>query len=262
MHPSRYTLFVPHGAPTFALHPGAIGRAMSEVARRFEAPRAIVIVSPHWTTSAPTIGAAAELETIHDFYGFDPALYTLRYPARGDATAAGEVALALRTAGIDCSVDGTRGLDHGAWIPLREMFPAAQVPIVPLSVQAHLGPRHALQIGRALAPLVQRGFLIIGSGNVTHNLHDWSAVSLRGAPTPDYVERFPDWLAERLHANDLRALLDYRVASTDGARAHPTEEHLLPLFTALGAAPAGAQAHRYVRATNDHVISMDGYFFE
>ena len=179
MHPSRYTLFVPHGAPTFALHPGAIGRAMSEVARWFEAPRAIVIVSPHWTTSAPTIGAAAELETIHDFYGFDPALYTLRYPAHGDAAAAGEVALALRTAGIDCSVDGTRGLDHGAWIPLREMFPAAQVPIVPLSVQAQRGPRHALQIGRALAPLVRRGFLIIGSGNVTHNLHDWSAVSLQ-----------------------------------------------------------------------------------
>ena len=115
---------------------------------------------------------------------------------------------------------------------------------------------------RSLAPLVRRGFLIIGSGNVTHNLHDWSAVSLRGAPTPDYVERFPDWLAERLHANDWSALLDYRVASTDGARAHPTEEHLLPLFTALGAAPAGARAHRYVRATNDHVISMDGYCFE
>lgn len=254
-------MFVPHGAPTFALNPGAIGRAMSDAAAQFAAPRAVVIVSPHWLTRAPTVGCAAQLDTIHDFQGFDPRLYTLRYPAIGCPETARDVVAVLQAAGLETGTDERRGLDHGAWIPLRQMFPLADVPVIPLSVQPHLGPEHAWRVGRALAPLVARGFLVIGSGNVTHNLGDWTRVATMHAAVPDYVQRFPDWVAARLDARDLPALLDYRRTNADGTRAHPTDEHLLPLFTALGAAGDDARAERYVRATSDHVICMDGYIF-
>lgn len=259
--PNRFSLFVPHGAPTFALNPGVAGLAMTRIAQQFHEPRAIVIVSAHWATRAPTIGTGTQLGTIHDFQGFDRALYALRYPATGCPEAAHEVAHALRADGFETDYDERRGLDHGAWIPLRQMFPFADVPVVPLSVQPQLGPAHAFRIGRALAPLIERGFFVIGSGNVTHNLSDWGAVVMAGAATPAYVQRFSDWVAEQLTAGDVDALLNYRRETPDGTRAHPTEEHFLPLFTAWGAAPARARGRMFHRGVIDHVISMDGYAF-
>lgn len=257
----RFSLFVPHGSPMFALDPGQAGQAMAQVASQFHEPRAIVIISPHWLTEDIEVGTAAQMDTIHDFGGFDPILYTLHYPASGCPEAAGQVAQCLRDSGLSVS-SSSRGLDHGAWIPLRQMFPLADVPVIPLSVQAHLGPRHALAVGQALAPLVSQGFLIIGSGNITHNLSDWRMANLRGSGTPDYVPRFANWVAQRLSEGDTEALLDYRQRTPDGARAHPSDEHLLPLFTAWGAGGPKAQAQPYFRGVSDHVIAMDGYVFE
>ena len=256
----RFSLFVPHGSPMFALNPGPAGQAMAQVAEQFHEPRAIVIISPHWLTEGPVVGHASQLETLHDFGGFDPALYTLQYPATGCPEAAERVVQCLRDRGLSVS-PSDRGLDHGAWIPLRQMFPLADVPVIPLSVQAHLGPRHALAVGQALAPLVSEGFLIIGSGNITHNLGDWRMAEMRGSGTPDYVSRFSNWVAQRLAEGDTEALLQYRQLSPDGVRAHPSDEHLLPLFTALGAGGASAVARPYFRGVSDHVIAMDGYAF-
>lgn len=254
------SLFVPHGAPTFALRPGAAGAAIAALAEALPRPRAVIIVSAHWQSATATVGSASRLETIHDFWGFPDALYAIRYPATGCREAADEVAAAIGAAGLPVARDDTRGLDHGAWVPLRLMYPDADVPVIPLSLPAG-GPEAAWRLGRALAPLAARGFLVIGSGSITHNLRDFQAASMNGGRTPDYVRAFADWLAERLTAGDLAAALSYREQAPDGVRAHPSEEHLLPLFVALGAGGEAATAKRVHAGIDDYVIAMDAYTF-
>lgn len=261
MQAPRSVLFVPHGSPMFALQPGAAGAAMTQIVAQLATPRAIVVISPHWETTEPTVGTATRLETIHDFGGFDPRLLEMQYPATGCPEGAQQVVAALQAAGLPAHTDPQRGLDHGAWVPLRHMFPDADVPIIPLSVQHAGGPEHALRVGQALAPLVQQGFLILASGNITHNLRDWQIVSLLGQPTPDYVQVFADWIHTQMQARHTQALLNYRQTQSAGSRAHPRDEHLLPLFTALGAAGPDAQPHAFHRGISDHVIAMDGYAF-
>lgn len=252
------TLFVPHGAPTFALQPGAAGAALAGLARRLPAPRAVVIASAHWDTSAARVGFSTRPETIHDFYGFPEALYRLRYRASGCPEVAAEVLSALHEAGIEAEADSDRGLDHGAWVPLMMLYPDADVAAVPVSIQSNAGPLGAWQLGRALAPLSDRGILVVGSGNLTHNLMDYR-VSAAGAP--DYVRAFAEWFAERLAEGDLASLLDYRRRAPDAERAHPTEEHLLPLFVALGAAGDAPLAERFHTGIQDRVLAMDAYRF-
>lgn len=255
------TLFVPHGAPTFALRPGAAGAVMHQAAAMLARPRAIVIVSPHWDTEIVTVGYAEKPETIHDFYGFPEALYELRYPATGCPEAAEEVSNAIRQAGLPVAEDRDRGLDHGAWIPLRLMFPEADVPVIPVSVQSHRGVQGAYALGRALAPLAEKGFLIIGSGNVTHNLGDYRIARQNGGQTPDYVRDFPEWLAEKIGRGDMEALLDYRRQAPDAVRAHPSDEHLQPLYVALGASGNQPQIERLHTGISDYVLAMDAYAF-
>ncbi|MDB5798097.1 MAG: Extradiol ring-cleavage dioxygenase, class enzyme subunit [Paucimonas sp.] len=260
--PAFPALFVPHGAPTFALRPGAAGAALEECARRLPRPRAIVIVSPHWETTIPVVGVAPRLDTIHDFHGFPQELYALRYPASGGREAAQEVVAAITAAGLPVATDAQRGLDHGAWVPLRLMFPDADVPVIPVSVQTHAGPAQAYRLGQALAPLAAAGFLVIGSGNITHNLRDYG-LARSGHAAPEYVHAFPEWIASRLAAHDLAALLDYRKQAPDAARAHPSEEHLLPLFVALGAGGGEqAGARRFHAGIDDYVLAMDAWIFE
>ena len=255
------TLYVPHGTPTFALRPGAAGAALSSRSRQLPTPRAILVVSPHWDTAIPTVGYAERPETIHDFWGFPEALYALRYPATGCPEAARLVSTALQAAGLPVAADASRGLDHGAWVPLRLMFPDAEVPVIPLSIQSHGGTEGAYRLGSALAPLAAKGFLVIASGNITHNLRDYQMASRNGGQTPAYVRQFSDWMAERLASHDLPALLDYRRQAPGGAQAHPSDEHLLPLYVALGAATDGAQVERFHAGIDDYVIAMDAYSF-
>ena len=259
-HPQP-TLFVPHGAPTFALHPGAAGAAIAAAAHALKQPRAIVVISAHWDTAVPTVGFAERPETIHDYRGFPDELYALRYPATGCPEAASEVVAALKAAGLPVQQDAGRGLDHGAWAPLRQMFPNADVPIVPLSIQTPGGPEQAYRLGRALAPLTARGFLIIASGNITHNLRDYQLAARNGGQTPDYVREFSEWVANHLATCDIAALLDYRRRAPGAAQAHPSDEHLLPLFVALGAAGSDARPQRLHAGIDDYVIAMDAYAF-
>lgn len=261
MQTPRNVLFVPHGAPTFALHPGAAGAAMARQAQSFGAPRAIVVVSPHWETAVPTVGTGAHLETLYDFGGFDPRLYDIRYPATGCPEAALQVVAALQEHGFAVKQDAQRGLDHGAWMPLRQMFPEADVPVIPLSVQTHAGPEHALRVGQALAVLAAQNILVVASGNITHNLRDYMSAYASGGHTPDYVQAFADWVQTHLEIQDVSALLNYRRLCASAVRAHPSEDHLLPLFTALGAAGADARPQAFYRGISDYVIAMDGYAF-
>ncbi|MBS1142970.1 MAG: Extradiol ring-cleavage dioxygenase, class enzyme, subunit [Proteobacteria bacterium] len=254
-------LFVPHGAPTFALRPGAAGAALAAMAQSLPQPRAIVIVSAHWDTTVPTVGFAERPETIHDFWGFPAELYDIRYPATGCREAAEEVVAALKNAGLPTATDHTQGLDHGAWVPLRLMFPDADVPVIPLSIQSRGGTEQAYRLGQALAPLAEKGFLVIASGNLTHNLRDYQMAAMSGGRTPAYVRQFTDWLADNIHAGNTDALLDYRRQAPGGVQAHPTDEHLLPLYVALGAGGENATATRFHAGIDDYVIAMDAFSF-
>ena len=254
-------LFVPHGAPTFALRPGAAGAALGRQALLLPRPRAIVVVSAHWETDVPTVSLASRLDTIHDFSGFPRELYAMRYPATGCPEAAREVAQAITAAGLPVNFDLSRGLDHGAWVPLRLMFPDADVPVIPLSIQPHAGPAHALRVGRALAPLRERGFLVIASGNLTHNLRDYFVAAHGDGRTPGYVREFADWMWDRLAAHDVDALVAYRDNAPLATRAHPTEEHLLPLYVALGAGGDEFKAERIHAGIDDYVLAMDAFSF-
>jgi 4,5-DOPA dioxygenase extradiol len=261
MTQNQPALFVPHGAPTFALRPGAAGAALTSAVGTLSQPRAIIIVSAHWDTVVPSVGFAERPETIHDFWGFPDELYTLRYPATGCREAANEVVVAIKAAGLPVIEDEARGLDHGAWVPLRLMFPDADVPVIPLSIQSQGGPQQAYALGQALAPLAAKGFLMIASGNVTHNLRDYQQAAQSNVQTPAYVRQFTDWLAERLNAHDISALLDYRRQAPGATQAHPSDEHLLPLFVALGAGGESAKAERFHAGIDNYVIAMDAYKF-
>lgn len=255
-------LFLAHGSPMFAIQPGAAGAAFTALARGLTRPRAVLVISPHWETPVATVSTAAQLETIHDFGGFDPVLDAIQYPAQGSPQGAQEVVAALVAAGLPVRTDPQRGLDHGAWVPLRYLFPDAEVPVVPLSIQHHGGPQHAYRIGQALAPLAQQGWLIVASGNISHNLRDWQLAEMGAAVDTSYAQRFSDWVHDRLIAGDEEALLGYRQLHPDASRAQPRDEHLLPLFTALGAAGIGNQPRAIHRGISDHVIAMDSYAFE
>jgi len=255
------SLFVPHGAPTFALRPGAAGAALAQVADGLSRPRAVIIVSAHWDTEDPVVGAAPRPQTIHDFWGFPAELNLMRYPATGCAEASAEIVATLRDAGFNAAGDAGRGLDHGAWIPLRLMFPDAEVPVIPLSIQSNKGPRHHLSVGRALAPLATRGFLVVGSGNLTHNLSDLQLAHRNARQTPPYVREFADWMWQRIEAADEASLLDYRHLAPGAVRAHPQEDHLLPLYVALGAAPGCGRPERIHAGVDDCVLAMDAFAF-
>lgn len=253
-------LFVPHGAPTFALRPGAAGAALAEFAQRLPRPRAVLVVSAHWDTETPTLGVACHPETIHDYYGFPQPLYAIRYPARGAAPWAMEARTLLEEADFEVRLDPLRGLDHGAWIPLRLMFPQADVPVFTLSLQGRLGPEHHYRLGQALAPLRAAGVLIVGSGNLTHNLAHFAM--LRGAKhPPEYVVVFQGWMAQRLAAGDTAALLAYREQAPGAELAHPTDEHLLPLYVAMGAAGADFVAQQVYSGMEHNMLVMDAYAF-
>lgn len=254
-------LFVPHGAPTFALHPGAAGAALAGAAARLPRPRAIVVVSAHWDTREPTLGAAEERKTIHDFWGFPDGLYNIDYPVGGDPAVTEEVRTALLAAGFPVRLENNRGLDHGAWIPLRLMYPQADIPVIPLSLQSAQGPAHSHALGRALAGLPERGLLIVASGNLTHNLRDYQLIARSNGDSPAYVRAFADWIWNRLERHDTDALIDYRTQAPDGVRAHPSEEHLLPLHVALGAAGNDWTVERLYSGIDDYVLAMDSFAF-
>jgi len=255
------TVFVPHGAPTFALDPGPAGAAMTALAGRMGRPKAILVISAHWDTERPTVGVALHPETIHDYWGFPEPLYSMRYPAPGSAALATDVRALLEGAGFEAELDVARGLDHGAWIPLRLMYPGADVPVVPLSIQSHLGPEHHFRLGQALAPLREQGILVLASGNITHNLRDFQRLALRGAKPPGYVQEFPAWIWERLEQGDVAALLRYRDTAPGAREAHPTDDHLLPLYVVLGAARSGYRAERCFSEVYDKMLAMDSYAF-
>jgi 4,5-DOPA dioxygenase extradiol len=250
------TLFLSHGSPMHALQPGAVREVWEGIARELPRPKAILIASAHWETNIPALTGAAKPETIHDFYGFPKPLYEIQYPAKGDPGLASRALELLQNAKFTAAIDTQRGLDHGAWSPLLHMYPKADVPVVQVAVQTELGTQHHIELGRALAPLAAEGVLIIGSGHMTHNLRDRS----NNGPAA-YAREFQGWVKDRIDAKELDALVDYRALNPNGVRAHPTDEHFLPLYVALGAAGPDYRAERLYDGIEMGALAMDAYRF-
>jgi len=251
-------IFVSHGPPTIvtgATPAAAFLRTLGSLVPR---PRAIVVASAHWETAAPAVSTAVRPQTIHDFFGFDESLYGLSYPAPGAPEVAERAAELLEAAGMTVVRDCDRGFDHGVWTPLMLAYGRADIPVVSLALQPAAGPGHHFALGRALAPLCNEGVLVMGSGGATHDLPEWRR--FRGATTPPaFVTEFNVWLHARVSAGDVAALTDYRSQAAAAVRNHPSEEHILPLFVAIGA--GGGPGRRIHASISDGVLAMDAYAF-
>jgi 4,5-DOPA dioxygenase extradiol len=250
-------VFVSHGAPTLALEDGVAHQFLRGFGETLGRPRAILVASAHWLTPAPSVCAVETPKTIHDFGGFPRALYQLSYPAPGAPELAEQVIELLAAAGIVAEPDQEWGLDHGAWVPLMLMYPAADIPVLQIALQPQLGAQHHFALGRALAALREDGVLILGSGGATHNLRELGPSAL----PPAWARDFSDWLNEKIGNGDTDALIHYRTLAPQAARNHPTEEHFLPLLVAAGAATTG-RGRRVHTSTTYGSLMMDNYVFD
>lgn len=255
------TLFISHGSPLLAIENSAASRALARLGKTLPRPQAILLVSAHWeTVNGVAVGLAARPQTIHDFGGFPEALFDIQYPAAGAVGEALEAAKQLELAGFTVTRDCTRGLDHGAWIPLRLMYPLADIPVAQFSLIGGASPSANLRLGEALHVLREKGVLIIGSGALTHNLYAYRGAEIE-AEVPLWVSVFADWMHDNLQGGQHEALLDYRAQAPFAVRNHPTAEHLMPLFVAMGAAGPKAKVERLHTSYEYGVLAMDTYAF-
>jgi 4,5-DOPA dioxygenase extradiol len=240
------------------IEPGPTHSFFEELGTSFIRPRAVLCISAHWETSHPVVTAASHPQTIHDFYGFPEQLYKVRYNAPGDPDLADHIVDLLKNADLAAGVDSSRGLDHGAWVPLKLMYPQADVPVVQLSIQADLPAEHHLKIGRSLQALRQEGILILGSGGATHNLREarWQNDT---AQPPHWVQAFVDWLFEAVKEGNNAKLINYISRAPEALRNHPTPEHFLPLFVPMGAAGKKSQGRVLHEAISLQVLSMAAF---
>lgn len=260
-------IFISHGAPLTMILPSqgrdfllGLGAAYD---RDWGRPEAILCVSAHWETDEPTLDAGGKApEVIYDFYGFPDELYQMGYPAPGAPALAERAAAAIKAAGISASVHPGRGLDHGAWVPLKLMYPDADVPVAQLSIQPEAGPRAGFELGRALTDLRAEGVMILASGGAVHNVPDaMQRLRANRSDVPDWARAFDDWLCETVEKGDLESLLDYRRRAPEPTIAHPRDEHLIPIYVALGAAGEGVAGTPLHRSFDLGSISMAAYLF-
>lgn len=252
------SIFLSHGAPSYALNPGLAGQQLMDLGRQLPTPKAILVVSPHWISSQPRVATSIAPKTIHDFGGFAPALYQLQYPAPGHPELAERAIELLRRAGWKAEADNHRGLDHGAWVPLSFLFPAADIPVFQVSLPYPLTGQAALEYGAALAPLADEGVLIIGSGGLTHNLYEFRNGHEHEA---SYVGEFVAWVRAAVERGDQQALVNALALAPHAARAHPTAEHFLPLLVALGASASSTPVTVLPGGIAHSVLSMESYVF-
>ena len=249
-------LFISHGASTFALEPGLLGPLLADLGRNLSEIKAVLVVSPHWQTGGVRVMTNPAPQTVHDFGGFPTPLYALQYPAAGQPQLAAEAARLLTEAGYPVAFDAQRGLDHGAWVPLMHMLPEARVPVFQVSMPLALDAAGALRMGQVLAPLREQGVLILGSGSMTHNLYE---IDRSGASKALYAVEFNNWVRDAVTANDITSVVNYRQLAPHAERAHPTDEHFLPLLVALGAQGEGDAVKVLDGGITYGVLSMESY---
>jgi 4,5-DOPA dioxygenase extradiol len=253
-------IFVSHGAPTLALDDSPARDFLKGLGGALPKPRAILAVSAHWETSQPALNSVAVNPTIHDFYGFPEMLYRMEYPAPGSLTLAERARELLADAKIPSNIDRERGLDHGAWVPLMLMYPRADIPVVQLSIQPEKGPEHHLALGHALTALREDGVLILGTGSMTHNLRMMTRGEV-SAPEASWAHDFAEWIHKAIVERRIEDVLGYRRKAPKAVLAHPSEDHLLPLFSALGAGGEEPRAERLHASATYGTLRMDAYAF-
>jgi len=253
-------LFVSHGAPTFALEPGRLGPQLTVFGRSLPRPKALLVVSPHWMTRGLRVATTAAPATVHDFGGFPRALFELQYPAPGAPELARRTQEVLRAAGWPAEADDNQGLDHGAWVPLRFLYPEADVPVFQLSLPASLDAKQAYALGQALRPLRAEGVLVVGSGSLTHNLYEFRMHD--DGHEAEYAREFAAWVRQVVEARDDERLQQALAIAPHAKRAHPTAEHFLPLLVAAGAASPEDKVRTLEGGITYGVLSMDSYVFE
>ena len=253
------SLFLSHGAPTLPIDPAMPSAEFGTLSAQLPRPEAILMLSAHWGTAKPLASTAEHPETIHDFYGFPRQLYEIQYPAPGAPDIARRTAVLLNEHGLPADTQ-SHGLDHGAWVPMLLMFPNADVPVAQLSIQPHMDAAHHFRLGRALRALRDDGVMVTGSGQITHNLRaaDFSA---RPEDADPRVAEFTGWFETKLAGHDIDALLDYRRQAPHAAFMHPTDEHLLPVFAALGAADDDYTLAIQSLGTYQKSLAMTNYVF-
>jgi 4,5-DOPA dioxygenase extradiol len=251
-----HSLFLSHGAPTLAIDTHDPAYAfLQKLGRELPKPKAAIVVSPHWMMRGFAVKAPSRFATWHDFGGFPDELYRIQYTPAGDDALALRVHDAISAAELPTAIITDQRLDHGVWVPLMLMWPLADVPIVQVST-APGDPAAHWALGEALRPFAAEGVLIIGSGGIVHNLRELMDPA---APAPEWAVSFVDWISDRLKAGDREALIDYRARAPGAARSHPTEDHLLPLFTA---AAAGGAVETLYAGFNLGSLGMAAYGFE
>lgn len=260
-------LFVSHGSPMLALEPGPTGEFLASLGpaldRSFGRPRAIIAISAHSTARSPVLLAADRHEAVHDFGGFPPALYTLRYDAPGAPALADDVLARLEASGHPAHRLEQGGLDHGIWSMLRFIYPDADVPVLPLAWAPTAPPAAQFALGEALAGLTREGVLVLGTGSITHNLRRVFARGEADVAAPEVPESaaFRQWFAARGSEADWPALFDYRRQAPHAVDMHPTDEHLLPWFVAAGAGGAETAPRRIFESVTYGCLGMDAYAF-
>jgi 4,5-DOPA dioxygenase extradiol len=249
-------LFISHGAPTFAIEPGVLGPQLRALGAQLNHVKAVLIVSPHWQTRDVKVMTTVKPETIHDFGGFPAKLYDLHYPATGAPEVASEAARLLAQAGFSVDFDGRRGLDHGAWVPLWHLLPQADLPVFQVSMPVTLDTAQAVKLGQALAALREQGVLIVASGSMTHNLYEFRQP---GAQPQAYAQEFTTWVRTAVLAKATNSVVAYRSEAPHAERAHPTDEHFLPLLIAMGATSEADPVRVLDGGITYGVISMESY---
>ena len=254
------SLYISHGSPMVIMSNTPARDFLAGYGRELGKPKAILVASAHFESRLPALTADAHPEMIYDFGGFPRELYEMQYPAPGSPDLATRAANLLAGAGIAATPVAGRGYDHGTWVPLKLMYPDADIPVVQISVQPAMGAAHHVAMGRALAPLREEGVLVMGSGSITHNLGEL----FRGgremeAPTPAWVSEFGAWMHEKIEAGAVEDVIKWDERAPHARRNHPSEEHFLPLPFAMGAAGADARGRRVHTSCEYGVLMMDAY---
>ncbi|PZD97760.1 dioxygenase [Paenibacillus sambharensis] len=224
-------LFLSHGSPLLAIEDSEYTDFLARLGKSMR-PKAVVVFTAHWEEPVTTISRMDGVyDTIYDFGGFPPEMYTIKYPAKGSIAIADGLAARLGQHGIQTQMDVKRGLDHGSWTLLRRLYPEADVPVVQMSVHPFLPPAEQFRIGEALRGLGEEGILVLGSGATVHNLRQlrWD----RKEPEEWAVE-FDDWLIDKIGSGSNEELFRYRELAPHAERAVPREEHFVPLLLAFG----------------------------
>lgn len=250
-------LFISHGSPMLALNPEQVGPALYRLSLNLPKPQAIIVMSAHWESEALEVSTSVRAETWHDFRGFPAELYEMRYPAPGQPELAEEILHLLANAGFAAHANSTRPRDHGVWMPLLHMYPDADIPVIEISLPIHMSAEKIYKIGQTLAPLREQQILLIGSGSITHNLSElnWNG---QAKAVPEWASTFRNDVVNKLSHQNYDAVLDWQTIPYV-KRNHPTLEHFVPLFFAMGTGHRFSIVHS---SFSMGALGMDIYRFD